>query len=88
MLRLRDLATRTGINNTTAFRLMKSLEKGKLIEALPGGRYRSTMRPVQPRRRPLGYAAQGSDLLFSQEVTASLSRALPSNTRLFRTWRR
>jgi ribose transport system substrate-binding protein len=75
MLRLRDLVARTGINKTTAFRLMKSLEKGKLIEVLPGGRYRSAIRPIQLGRLHLGYAAQGSDLLFSQEVTASLSRA-------------
>ena len=74
-LRLRDVVARTGINKTTAFRLMKSLEKGSLVEALPGGRYRTTIRPIQLHKLHLGYAAQGSDLLFSREITASISRA-------------
>ncbi|MCU1330745.1 MAG: periplasmic binding protein/LacI transcriptional regulator [Bryobacterales bacterium] len=74
-LRLRDLVERTGINKTTAFRLMKSLEKGNLIEVLSAGRYRTTIRPIHLRKLHLGYAAQGSNLLFSQEVTASISRA-------------
>jgi ribose transport system substrate-binding protein len=74
-LRLRDIVSRTGINKTTAFRLIRSLEKGNLIEVLPPGRYRSTIRPVQLRRLHLGYAAQGSDLMFSREISASITRA-------------
>jgi len=74
-LRLRDIVSRTGINKTTAFRLMRSLEKGNLIEVLPPGRYRSTIRPIRLRQLHLGYAAQGSDLIFSREITASITRA-------------
>ena len=74
-LRLRDIVSRTGINKTTAFRLIRSLEKGNLIESLPPGRYRSTIRPIQLRKLHIGYAAQGSDLTFSREITASITRA-------------
>ncbi len=74
-LRLRDIVSRTGFNKTTVFRIMRSLEKGKLIEVLPPDRYRSAIRPIQTRRLYIGYAAQGSDLLFSREITASITRA-------------
>ena len=74
-LRLRDIVARTGINKTTVFRIVRSLEKGKLIEVLPPDRYRSTIRPIQTRRLYIGYAAQGSDLLFSREITASITHA-------------
>ena len=74
-LRLRDIVARTGINKTTAFRLVRSLQKGSLLEALPPGRYRSTIRPIQLRQLHLGYAAQGSDLMFSREISASITRA-------------
>lgn len=74
-LRLRDLVTRTGINKTTVFRLVRSLEEGGLLEALPLGKYRSRVKPIQLRPIHLGYAAQGSDLLFSREITMSLARA-------------
>lgn len=74
-LRLRDIVSRTGINKTTTFRIIRSLEKGNLIESLPPGRYRSTIRPIQLRKLHIGYAAQGSDLTFSREITASITRA-------------
>jgi ribose transport system substrate-binding protein len=74
-LRLRDLVSRTGINKTTVFRLVRSLEEGALLEALPLGQYRSRVKPIQLRPIHLGYAAQGSDLLFSREITMSLARA-------------
>jgi ribose transport system substrate-binding protein len=74
-LRLRDIVARTGINKTTVFRILRSLEQGKLIEVLPPDRYQSTIRPIQTRRLYVGYAAQGSDLLFSREITASITRA-------------
>jgi ribose transport system substrate-binding protein len=74
-LRLRDIVARTGINKTTVFRIVRSLEKGKLIEVQPPDRYRSTIRPIQTRRMYIGYAAQGSDLLFSREITASITHA-------------
>ena len=74
-LRLRDLVARTGINKTTVFRLVRSLEEGGLLEALPLGQYRSRVKPIQLRQIHLGYAAQGSDLLFSREITMSLARA-------------
>lgn len=74
-LRLRDLVTRTGLNKTTVFRILRSLEKGKLIEALPPGRYRSAVKPIQSRKLSIGYAAQSSDLVFSREITTSVTRA-------------
>ncbi|HXJ43863.1 MAG TPA: substrate-binding domain-containing protein [Bryobacteraceae bacterium] len=74
-LRLRDIVVRTGINKTTAFRLLRSLEKGSLLEAGPFGRYRSKIKPIQVTQFHFGYASQGSGLMFSEELGASLARA-------------
>src|SRR4051794_771828 len=74
-LRLREIVIRTGINKTTAFRLLRSLEKGSLLEAGPLGRYRSKIKPIQVTQFHFGYASQGSGLMFSEELGASIARA-------------
>jgi ribose transport system substrate-binding protein len=72
MLRLRDLVSRTGLNKSTAFRLLHSLEKGGLIERTSTGQYRTTIKPVRRRNIRLGYASESLHSGFSREITDGL----------------
>lgn len=74
-LPLREIASRSGLPKTMAFRLLYTLEKCGMIEKLGANLYQSSFRPLKQRLCRLGYAAQGSDYQFSREVTASLERA-------------
>jgi len=56
-LRLRDLALRTGMNKSTALRLLYTLERRGLIERCGRGEYRSRFRPLKRGRYRFGYAA-------------------------------
>jgi ribose transport system substrate-binding protein len=74
-LPLREIAGRSGLPKTMAFRLLYTLEKCGMIEKVGANLYQSSFRPLKQRLCRLGYAAQGSDYQFSREVTASLERA-------------
>ncbi len=74
-LPLKEIAGRSGLPKTMAFRLLYTLEKCGMIEKVGPNLYLSTVRPVKQRLCRLGYAAQGTDYQFSQEVSASLERA-------------
>jgi ribose transport system substrate-binding protein len=74
-LPLREIATRSGLPKTMAFRLLYTLEKCGMIEKLGANLYQSSFRPLKQRLCRLGYAAQGTDYQFSREVTSSLERA-------------
>ena len=75
VLRLRDLVERTGINKTTAFRVLASLERGGLIEKTGRGSYRAAVKALRRRRYRIGYASQSEDAFFAREVTESIRRA-------------
>lgn len=77
-LPLREIATRSGLPKTMAFRLLYTLEKCGMIEKLGANLYQSSFRPLKQRLCRLGYAAQGTDYQFSREVTSSLERAAQS----------
>src|SRR5438034_8638816 len=74
-LPLREIALRSGLPKTMAFRLLYTLEKCGMIEKLGANLYQSSFRPLKQRLCRLGYAAQGTDYQFSSEVTSSLERA-------------
>jgi ribose transport system substrate-binding protein len=74
-LPLREIASRSGLPKTMAFRLLYTLEKCGMVEKLGANLYQSSFRPLKQRLCRLGYAAQGTDYQFSREVTASLERA-------------
>lgn len=74
-LPLREIASRSGLPKTMAFRLLYTLEKCGMIEKLGANLYQSSFRPLKQRLCRLGYAAQGTDYQFSREVTTSLERA-------------
>ena len=77
-LPLREIAIRSGLPKTMAFRLLYTLEKCGMVEKLGANLYQSSFRPLKQRLCRLGYAAQGTDYQFSREVTSSLERAAQS----------
>jgi ribose transport system substrate-binding protein len=74
VLRLRDVVSRTNHSKGIAFRLLYTLEKTGLVEKVGANQYRSTLHQRKTRKYKIGYAAQGSDYMFSQQVTSSLKR--------------
>lgn len=79
VLRLGELAVRTGISTTTAFRLLHTLEQQGIIERVRRYGFRLLLRPVDTRRYTFGYASQGEDRAFAQEWTESIARAASSH---------
>jgi ribose transport system substrate-binding protein len=74
-LPLKEIAGRSGLPKTMAFRLLYTLEKCGMVEKVGPNLYLSSLRPVKQRLCRLGYAAQGTDYQFSREVSTSLERA-------------
>ena len=74
-LSLREISSRCGLQKTMAFRLLYTLEKCGMAEKVGQNLYQSRVRPWKQRLYRLGYAAQGTDYLFSKEVSESLQGA-------------
>jgi ribose transport system substrate-binding protein len=74
VLTLRDFTDRTGLPRTTAFRILRTLQQGGLLEVTGFGAYRRATAGLAQRPIRIGYAA-GSDSAFSQVLTAGLERA-------------
>src|SRR6266852_2134447 len=74
-LPLREIASRSGLPKTMAFRLLYTLERCGMVEKVGENLYRSTLRPFKQKLYRLGYAAQGTDYQFSKEVSLGLQRA-------------
>jgi ribose transport system substrate-binding protein len=74
-LPLRDVSTRSGLPKTMTFRLLYTLERCGLVEKIGENLYQSSLRPFKQKLFRFGYAAQGSDYQFSQDVSESLKRA-------------
>jgi ribose transport system substrate-binding protein len=74
-LPLREIATRSGLPKTMTFRLLYTLERCGMVEKIGENLYQSSLRPFKQKLFRLGYAAQGSDYQFSQDVSESLKRA-------------
>src|SRR5437763_15401280 len=74
-LRLREIASRSGLPKTMVFRLLYTLERCGMVEKVGENLYQSCLRPFRQRLYRIGYAAQGSDYQFSRDVSESLQRA-------------
>jgi ribose transport system substrate-binding protein len=74
-LPLREIAARSGLPKTMAFRLLYTLEKCRMVEKIGDNLYQSCVRPLKQKSYRLGYAAQGTDYQFSRDVSESLQRA-------------
>lgn len=74
-LSLRDVASRSGLPKTMAFRLLYTLEKCGMIDKVGDNLYQSKLNPLKKRLFRIGYAAQGTDYQFSKDVSVSIERA-------------
>ena len=74
-LPLREVASRSGLPKSMAFRLLYTLERCGMVEKVGENLYRSHLRPFKQRPYRLGYAAQGTDYQFSKEISNGLQRA-------------
>jgi ribose transport system substrate-binding protein len=74
-LSLKEIASRSGLPKTMAFRLLYTLEKCGMVSKISGNLYQSRFSPLKKRTYRLGYAAQGTDYQFSKEVSESIARA-------------
>src|SRR6185436_9800615 len=74
-LPLREVASRSGLPKSMAFRILYTLERCGMVEKVGENLYRSSLRPFRQKLYRLGYAAQGTDYQFSKEVSLSLERA-------------
>jgi ribose transport system substrate-binding protein len=75
VLRLTDLANRTGLSRATAFRILYTLQRGGLLERVGNKAYRCNVKPTRPGRRRVGYAHLGKEPGFVQEWSDSIVRA-------------
>ena len=74
-LPLREIAGRSGLPKSMAFRLLYTLERCGMVDKVGENLYRCSLRPFKQKPYRLGYAAQGTDYTFSKEVSLSLERA-------------
>src|SRR4051794_25369036 len=74
-LPLRDIASRSGLPKSMAFRILYTLERCGMVDKVGENLYRSSLRPFRQKLYRFGYAAQGTDYQFSKEVSTSLERA-------------
>jgi ribose transport system substrate-binding protein len=74
-LSLKEVANRSGLPKTMAFRLLYTLEKCGMVDKVGGNLYQSRVSPLKKRTYRLGYASQGTDYQFSKDVSASIERA-------------
>ncbi len=75
VLRLREVAERTGFNKGMCFRLLYTLHECGFLEKTGDNQYRLVSEKRPGRRFRIGYASQGQDCSFTREVTASVIRA-------------
>src|SRR5919198_6491521 len=74
-LPLREIASRSGLPKSMAFRLLYTLERCGMVDKVGENLYRSSLLPFKQKLYRIGYAAQGTDYQFSKEVSAGLQRA-------------
>jgi ribose transport system substrate-binding protein len=74
-LSLADVAQRSGLEKTIAYRILRTLEQHGLLRRTAGARYASNVRIETPHRFRIGYAAQEHHTPFSDAVTESLQKA-------------
>jgi len=74
-LPLKEIATRSGLPKTMAFRLLYTLASCGMVDKVGKNRYQTRIRPLKNKQFRLGYAAQGQPSQFSMQVSAGLKRA-------------
>jgi ribose transport system substrate-binding protein len=72
LLRLREIAKRTGLDDATTLRIVRTLASRGLLERAGHQHYRSRVAVRSGPCYTIGYAAQTTEFAFSREVTASV----------------
>lgn len=75
ILRLREVAGRTGFNKGMCFRLLYTLHECGFLDKVGDNQYRLVSEKRLSRTYRIGYASQGQDCSFVREVLASVERA-------------
>ena len=75
VLRLREVAGRTGLNKAMCFRFLYTLRECGFLDKVGENQYRLISQTQPTKRYRIGYASQGQDCSFTREVLASLGRA-------------
>lgn len=75
LLSLADIVSRTGIEKTIAFRIVRTLEQQAFLRKVRGRRYSTNVRVMDRTRFRIGYAGQTSDSPFAVAVEESVRRA-------------
>jgi ribose transport system substrate-binding protein len=75
VLRLRDVVSRTGFNKGMCFRLLYTLHQCAFLDKVGENHFRLASEVRRRRLFRIGYAAQGQDSSFDQEVRLSLQQA-------------
>jgi ribose transport system substrate-binding protein len=75
VLRLREVAVRTGFNKGMCFRLLYTLHECGFLDKVGDNQYRLVSEQRLSRSYRIGYASQGQDCSFVREVLASVERA-------------
>ena len=75
LLRLSDVATRTGLSISTVFRILVTLEKRGFVIRAGEKRYQLNFRPPRRRRHRIGFAGQSQEFAFSRTVADSVTAA-------------
>src|ERR1051325_988302 len=66
-LPLREIASRSGLPKSMAFRLLYTLEKCGMVEKIGENLYQSCLRPFKQRLYRLGYAARSEERRVGKE---------------------
>jgi ribose transport system substrate-binding protein len=76
-LRLKEIAERTGLSASTAFRIVFTLEQRSLLTRVGEKLYQLNIRPPKRRSYRIGYAGQSQEFAFSRAVAESVKEAAP-----------
>jgi ribose transport system substrate-binding protein len=74
-LRLTDIVVRSGLNKTTALRMLSTLVQCELLIRVGDTKYKLGIRPLGRPRYRFGYGMQSAEFGFSRAVTQSLQRS-------------
>ena len=74
-LRLTEIAAKTGLSVSTAFRILFTLEQRRLVLRVADRQYQLNIRPPNRSRPRIGYAGQTREFAFSRAVTDSVIAA-------------
>jgi ribose transport system substrate-binding protein len=75
VLRLRDVTERTSLSKSTAYRLLRSLQAGGLLQRVGEDSFSSLVHPIRESRPRIALASQTEESSFSRAVTMGVRRA-------------